>query len=151
MKLIIERTYKEKQTLGHLKVIGVVGDENFCRDITLFECKTLELSWKDNKIDLSCIPEGRYKAVKHQSPKFDNSIWIKDVPKRSEILIHKGNFAGSNNPNTGLPDIKGCVLVGEDFVDIDGDGIKDITNSTHTINKLYNIIDNDIIVEVINE
>lgn len=107
-----------------------------------FSCKTLELPWLDNQKYVSCIPTGFYRARKHISPTFGESIWILDVPGRSEILIHFGNYAGSKNPNTGRPDTKGCVLVGKAFVDIDGDGKLDVTASKSTMGQLYNLITN---------
>lgn len=123
-QLVITREQQDElQTLGKLQL--------FDNSEKLFECKTLELSWLDNKQNISCIPKGHYKAQKHMSPNFGKSIWIQNVPDRSEILIHKGNF---------YTDILGCVLVGEEYVDIDGDGHKDVTNSTNTMEALYELI-----------
>lgn len=97
----------------------------------LFECYTLELPWKDNQRRVSCIPEGKYKAVKHRSPKFGNSVWIKDVPNRSEILIHPANY---------VRQLLGCIAVGSDLKDIDGDGLEDTTSSRKTMDKLLSFL-----------
>ena len=65
---------------------------------------TLELPWKQNKRNISCIPFGTYEIIRHSSPRHGFSFWLQNVPKRSEILIHAGNFT---------KDIRGCILVGE--------------------------------------
>lgn len=133
IQIVITRTQQNDiQTLGTLEV--------FNTNEKLFECKTLELPWKNNKQNISCIPNGHYFAKKHISPTFGKSIWIKDVKERSEILIHKGNF---------YSDIKGCILVGEKHIDINSDGYKDVTNSTVTMEKLYNLVKDPIYINII--
>ena len=67
---------------------------------------TLELPWKDNAPNESCIPPGTYTCQRVTSPKFGETFEITDVPHRSHILFHKGNA---------IPDTKGCILVGEYF------------------------------------
>ena len=54
-----------------------------------------------------------------------------DVPNRSYILIHSGNY----NKHT-----LGCILVGATLSDINGDGYRDTTNSKETLNKLNEIL-----------
>jgi hypothetical protein len=76
---------------------------------------TLERPWLSNMQGRSCIPEGRYIAKRHVSPKFGETFWLQDVPGRSEILFHKGNLADDSH---------GCILVGERFDPVNGqDGI----------------------------
>ncbi len=102
--------------------------------------KTLELPWRDNQRRISCIPPGSYTVMKHISPSFGKCFWVKDVPGRSHILIHAGNFSGSVNPRTGKPDTLGCILPGISFHDLDGDGIKEITNSRQILQKLLKLM-----------
>ena len=128
MKLKLTRLYQTpinnpKQTEGELYVID--------NDQIIYECKTLELPWRENQRRVSCIPSGNYKAVKHISPKFGRTFWIKDVPNRSEILIHSGNY----NSHT-----LGCPLVGQTLTDINGDGLRDVTNSRFTMNELLELL-----------
>jgi len=52
---------------------------------------------------------------------------IHEVDGRSWILIHAGNFTSQ---------ILGCILVGVEHRDFNGDGITDITNSRETLRKL---------------
>lgn len=114
MKATLTRTYKIENTLGQLEVGNLV----------LF---TLELPDKNNKVGASCIPTGTYKVVRHDSPKFGACFWIKDVPGRSEILIHPANFTRQ---------LRGCISVGMDQKDIDNDGIIDNTRSKLAMSKL---------------
>lgn len=66
-----------------------------------FECFSLEPSILSAK---PCIPEGTYKLKKYFSNKFcENVLLLEDVPERSYIEIHVGNFA---------KDTRGCILPG---------------------------------------
>ena len=112
------RMYEESQTKGTLEVF----DED-SGDLE-FTCKTLELAWLDNATGVSCIPEGFYDVVPRSSKKYGDHLHVTGVDGRSLILIHWGNYAGSMNPKTGKPDIRGCILLGKAFVDIDGDSSK---------------------------
>ena len=53
---------------------------------------TLELSWKGNQRKISCIPDGIYKFNIRYSFRFGWCFEIKNVPNRTAILIHAGNF-----------------------------------------------------------
>jgi len=64
---------------------------------------TLEDRWFDNEKQLSCIPAGKYKIKRHDSPKFGKVYLVCDVPNRSHILIHAGNTK---------EDTHGCILLG---------------------------------------
>ena len=93
----------------------------------LFNCFTLELADKQNKTLLSCIPLGTYAIKKRYSKRHKWHLEILNVPDRTNILIHAGNF---------YTDITGCVIVGEKFKDIDKDGALDVVNSKKTLKKL---------------
>jgi len=67
---------------------------------------SLERPWLNNQKGVSCIPAGSYKAVRHISPKFGETFWLRDVEGRAEILFHKGNIDDDSH---------GCILVGEQF------------------------------------
>ena len=73
---------------------------------------TLELPFKDNKRNESCIPEGRYICDRFNSAKVSGQTFlITEVPGRSGILFHHGNTA---------KDTEGCIIVGSEFGFIDG-------------------------------
>lgn len=57
-------------------------------------CKTLELPWRDNRQQRSCIPLGLYECRIVQSPRFGRVYGVMSVPGRSAVLIHPANFAG---------------------------------------------------------
>lgn len=69
-------------------------------------CVTLELPWLNNTVGDSCIPVGTYHCVPHDSPDHPNVWEVTNVPGRSEILIHNGNY---------LKDTEGCILVALQF------------------------------------
>lgn len=115
-------TYESKQTTGEL-ILYRDGKE-------LFKCKTLELPWRDNNFQVSCIPNGKYKVVPRWSQKFKSHFHILDVPKRDHILFHAGNY---------FKDILGCVLVGDSLRDINGDGFKDVLNSKTTLKRILEL------------
>lgn len=64
---------------------------------------TLERPWMNNQKDVSCIPAGEYVCKPHESPRFGFCYQVQDVPGRTDILFHKGNW---------LKETLGCVLVG---------------------------------------
>ena len=107
------------QTLGHLRLYD--GLE------LIFECSTLELPWKANMRNISCIPKGVYKCKHRSSEKYKNHIILQNVPNRRYILIHQGNY------NT---DTRGCILVGSRFGKINRDSLLDIAASRRTLAQL---------------
>lgn len=127
IKAILKRNYEPKQTIGHLYV-----EED---GKTIFSCASLELPWLENRRNISCVPEATYivkkrKAAESPSRNYDHFI-LQNVPNRSYILIHTGNFKYH---------VKGCILVGESHSDINSDGLLDVINSTKTLRNLYEIL-----------
>lgn len=76
-----------------------------------FQCNTLELPWRDNQRSISCIPPGEYNVEIRMSPKYGPIYWVKDVPNRSFILIHWGNWAGDESKGY-KSNVNGCILLG---------------------------------------
>lgn len=58
------------------------------------QVRTLELPWRDNKPQRSCIPAGEYTCAIVNSPKFGRVYGVRNVPNRSAVLIHPANLAG---------------------------------------------------------
>jgi len=77
-----------------------------------FECCSLELPWRDNENNISCISTGTYTAQFIISSHYGPCYWVQGVPGRSEILIHTGNLAGDESEGWESHSA-GCVLVGE--------------------------------------
>lgn len=87
----------------HILSPEYTGGSLFRESDKLDVVSTLELPWKDNKRQESCIPEGEYKITHWQSRSHGHCLKIFDVSGRSDILIHVGNY---------LWNTMGCVLVG---------------------------------------
>lgn len=77
-----------------------------------FRCRTIELPWKNNKSNYSCIPDGVYPMEIHHSRKYGKVYQIKDVFGRTWILAHNGNFAGDVEKGFRTHS-KGCILLGK--------------------------------------
>lgn len=90
---------------------------------------TLELPWKNNQPGVSCVPAGEYDLVLERSPKFRTSLWeLKGVPDRAEAKFHAANF---------ISELEGCIAVGTEHSDINGDGVVDVINSRAALRKLH--------------
>jgi hypothetical protein len=132
--ILIDRYSNEKeQTIGKFYLL----DEETQSVIKMWH--SMELPWLDNTKRISCIPTGNYKAVIHYSPKFGKCLWLQDVPNRSEILIHAANF---------YYDLLGCIGIGKDLVDIDGDSFIDVTSSRDSLTELMELLDNQTVVDI---
>ncbi len=104
--LILKRTYEENYTKGTINI----------PDTPSYSLKTLELTYRNNQRNISCIPEKRYIIKCYNSPKFGKCLkicepvydifWtmtaeekqshrkdskLKEVNNRSDILVHSGN------------------------------------------------------------
>lgn len=133
MKAILTRLNDDrKQTLGILQVFDGLTK--------VFECKTLELPNKNNQKSISCIPIGTYTVIPFNSPSKGKCFLLKDVPNRSMIEIHKGNF---------YTDILGCILVGSKFTDINNDGLLDVVSSGTTLDKLLDLAEDGFILTIV--
>ena len=67
-----------------------------------FVAYSVELPWKGNERDVSCIPAGSYDLAYVESPHFGQRLHVIDVHGRSAILLHKGNWQ---------KDTRGCLLI----------------------------------------
>lgn len=80
-----------------------------------WHCDSLELPERGNMPGLSRIPVGIYTVKMMPSDHFKRDIYhVLDVPGRSAIEIHPGNYAG--DPAMGLiSHVKGCALLGRGY------------------------------------
>lgn len=98
----------------------------------LFQCRTLEKSWKNNLPNISAIPKGTYNCVWSFSPKFLKYTYLlQNTSPRYGIRIHSGNY---------FFDIQGCILLGDSYSDINRDGHTDVLNSRKTITEFERIM-----------
>jgi hypothetical protein len=89
MELELVRTYFPNGTNGEL----IDGGELIC--------PTIELPWRDNQQNVSCIPEGRYELAKRFHEHYGWHIHVLNVPEREWILIHPATDA--------IIQLKGCI------------------------------------------
>lgn len=120
---ITRQPSQEKETLGVLRVHGSSG--------VMFECKTLELPWKNNERRVSCIPAGLYLVAKTHTAHLGDHFWIMNVKGRDGIKIHSANY---------FSQLLGCIALGDSFGDRNGDGVLDVLNSKATLKKLYDMM-----------
>ena len=113
----------ERNTLGNLIVYDDLEK--------VFDCKSLELPWKENASNVSSIPKYTYWLSHRYSEKHKHHLLIENVQDRTCVLVHVVNF---------VKDLRGCVGVGKTFADLDKDGILDITSSRETLNELIKIV-----------
>ena len=89
LTLRLERGYHSEGTNGTILLYGKAL------------CHTIELPWRQNRRNISCIPEGRYRLRPYRSRKFGSCLILDDVPRRSGILIHAANHAAT--------ELQGCI------------------------------------------
>jgi hypothetical protein len=77
-----------------------------------FKCRTLELPWRENAQQISCIPPAEYKVDLRLSNKYGRVYWVRKVPNRTYILIHSGNYAGDKSKGY-KSHVMGCILLGK--------------------------------------
>ena len=56
--------------------------------------RTTELPWRGNATGRSCIRPGKYRCEIVNSPRFGKVYEVRDVPGRTNILLHAANFGG---------------------------------------------------------
>lgn len=89
MELILIRTYYPNGTNGTV----------YCNGATI--CHTIELPWRENLPQRSCIPEGRFELRWRKSARWGRHLHVTGVPNRSWILLHPANDA--------LKELRGCI------------------------------------------
>ena len=89
MELELIRTYYPGGTNGKIFYLGCCI------------AYSIELPWKDNLAQVSCIPEGKYQLVKRYNLHFRNHFQVMLVKDRSLILLHPANDAKR--------ELKGCI------------------------------------------
>jgi hypothetical protein len=127
IKAVISRLYNPTETKGAFLILD--------GDALLYECKVIELPFKDNLREVSCILEGIYDVIKITKENGKQVFLLLDVSGREGIEIHVGNYINGDHPDT-----KGCILPGTYFTDVNQDGYIDIANSSYEMKKLLEIL-----------
>jgi hypothetical protein len=111
---------------------------------------SMELPWKSNTRNVSCIPKGRYKIKPFSSKKYGECFDIYTVPCRDLIRIHIGNSVRQDYKDPYNPkriwkcESRGCILPG---MKLRLDGI--VEHSSVAMNKLRSVIDSEWEFEII--
>lgn len=113
-EIMINRTYKQMNSaIGRLSVNGTEL------------CWTLELPWKDNQNNVSCIPVGFYTGTIRTDGTKGWRIELMGVPNRTNVQIHVGNYPS---------DVQGCILVGTDWT---GNMVSNSNDARANLKKAY--------------
>jgi len=125
--------------MKQVKLIRAQGDEVQTlgvlvtrRDNELWTCKTLELPWKNNAPNISCIPTGTYLCRWTLSCRLRKWTYeVMGVPKRAGIRIHPANL---------FHQLHGCIALGDAHKDINADGHLDLIHSGLTVEAFNNLM-----------
>lgn len=116
------------------QTVGILSTDNF-------QCRTLELPFLDNQHNISCIPSGVYICKWSQSNRLSLKLGrpvftyeVLNVPNRTGIRCHSSSF---------VSDLRGCISLGSDYQDIDGDGHLDLINSRITVNRFNELLNKE--------
>jgi hypothetical protein len=123
------------------------SDDTCTRGIIMLEDGTtiysLELPWKNNEKDVSCVPSGVYQLIPYTSPKHDSTWYLENAElgvggygvERSFCEIHSANWARQ---------LEGCIALGlEDqpmFDPIEGAVVPAVEQSMLAINRIKNVL-----------
>ncbi len=70
-------------------------------------CLTLELPWRDNQKDVSCVPVRVYRLMRRdlwkRSKRYGHTYQLANVPDRTGVLIHPANS---------VDELEGCIAPG---------------------------------------
>lgn len=132
MNVILSRKYNYSETQG----LWLVMNENKI----IYQCVTIELPrikipYQINANSVDCIPEGLFPAKHYYSPTKGLVFLLSNVPGRSAIEVHIGNYVA------GLKiDSQGCILPGSRFMDRNNDGFIDVVESTPVMDYLRSLL-----------
>ena len=90
---------------------GAAGLHN-AAGIELWSAHSLELPWRDNQPEVSCVPAAIYVATVVPSGRFGYPVYqLKAVPNRTACELHDGNWAGDVSLGY-RSDVEGCTVFG---------------------------------------
>lgn len=104
---------------------------------------SLELPWKDNQKNISCVPPGVYKLIPYTSPKHDSTWYLENEElgvggagsERSFCEIHSANWASQ---------LEGCIALGLENAPMynpsEGEVVPAVEQSMLAINRIKNVL-----------
>lgn len=103
--LTLTRNRRWDSTDGRPGILDIEGIPTF---------PTIELPWKNNQADISCVSIGEYLIERFYSQRFKMELFrLLNVPNRDAIEIHPANT---------IHDLLGCIGLGLSFGIIDTKG-----------------------------
>jgi hypothetical protein len=131
------REKNEMDLLPSLEIIRI--EENFefgtfgvLRINKEFFCLTLEPPDQFNQKNISSIPAQHYQIRWHESPRHGKTYIVENVPGRSLILFHKGNW---------VRDTEGCIILGSTLLKLQNEVSRGgIGNSGNTFRDFMDIL-----------
>lgn len=122
------------------RILGTLSVRRSDEEIASYA--TLELPWRGNASNISCVPEGTYPVKLQWSNKFRRQMfYLQGTDPRSGIMIHNGNFPSQ---------IQGCILIGTKHGPADADDVPDVINSklalAHFMDKIMRDTDRTTLV-----
>lgn len=134
--MYIERGYTDNGTFG-----------KWYTDDGEFICYSVEKRWRDNRPNISCVPEGTYGLREYQSPRFGLSLALVNhdlgvgiVPgesHRSMILIH-----AANKPS----ELQGCIAPASSLTSMSGEWAG--SSSRDALKKVVKVAETESILEL---
>lgn len=122
--ILVRRCQDSKVTTGVMIVFNGKGIRGIFA--------TIELPWKGNERNVSCIPVGSYKCRKTWSPKSAKFRYeIMNVEGRSGIRFDIANF---------VSELRGCIGLGLEHRDINGDGVVDVVMSKVAMGRFESVL-----------
>jgi len=96
---------------------------------------TLEPADLENRVGMSSIPAQQYFCERYSSKEHPDTFQVMDVPGRTKVLIHSGNF---------IEHTEGCILLAEKWGKLKIDGIekRGALNSGNTFKKFMQVMKN---------
>jgi len=113
-------------------------------------CLVGELPWKDNRPNVSRIPDGTYQVEyleRSASGRYRDVYHVRHVEGRTGILIHTGNYTGDREKGL-RSDSWGCLLPGQRLGKLSGQ--RCVLASRSALSRLHEVVGrNDFELEVI--
>lgn len=109
-----------KETFGEF----FIGD-----DLDMRIAYSLELPWRDNRANISCIPPGIYICAREPNAVYVEVFRLLRVPQRDGILIHPANMAR---------ELEGCIAPG---LEMEREGWSGVLHSRDALSVLRALID----------
>jgi len=104
-----------------------------------FHAATMELAWRDNQPNISCIPVGEYIIRKDNTGKHRYAV-VMGVKGRTSIELH---------PATWPSELEGCIALGESIQEMNDSTV--LAESVSAMNRFITALgDEEAVLKIIN-